>query len=145
MIFMLAIAGCFAPYSWAQHGIHGDPTSELLELENVRNQAVEQKDIRTLDLIFDSSLIYIDAYGSLLTKAQFLTQAKEASGHPQPLVTQAVRVHVYGDTALIVGSYRAKGEYRGKGNRQLERFIDTWVLKKNTWVCVVVQATPILH
>jgi ketosteroid isomerase-like protein len=119
--------------------------SKIVALESVWNQAEEHSDIRALDLIFDDALIYIDEDGSSLTKAQFLSRAKVKSAQLQSLVTQNTSVRVYGETALVVGSYRAKGVQQGKPYQHDGRFIDTWVLKNDTWVCVAAQATPVLR
>lgn len=143
IIFTLLIAGALSLYSWPQNDLGRDARSELLALENVRNQADEKRDIRTLSLIFDESMIYIDVYGSLLTKTQFLAQAKGAGGHFHPVVSQATVIRVYGDTALVVGSYYLKGAHGDKGYQREGKFIDTWVLKQGKWVCVVTQGTPV--
>ena len=119
--------------------------SKIVALESVWNQAEEHSDIRALDLIFDDALIYIDEDGLSLTKAQFLSRTRVKSAQLQSLVTQNTSVHVYGETALVVGSYRAKGVQQGKPYQRDGRFIDTWVLKNSTWVCVAAQATPVLR
>jgi hypothetical protein len=114
-------------------------------MESVWNQAEENGDIRSLDLIFDKALIYIDEDGSSLTKDQFLLRAKSKGPELQSLVTQTTSVHVYGETALVVGNYRAKGMQSGKPYTHDGRFIDTWVVKNGSWVCVAAQATPVLR
>jgi ketosteroid isomerase-like protein len=58
-------------------------------------------------------------------------------------VSQATGIRVYGDTALVVGSYYLKGAHGGKGYQGEGKFIDTWVLKQGKWVCVVTQGTPV--
>jgi hypothetical protein len=52
---------------------------------------------------------------------------------------------VYGNVALATGVMRVKGVENGKGFNRRERFIDTWVLKHGSWVCVGTDATPIVH
>ena len=90
-------------------------------------------------------MIYVDEDGSLLTKAQFLAHAKKSGANLQLLVTPTMSVHVYGGTAVVAGSYRAKGVHQGKLYQREGRFIDTWAFKKGAWVCVAAQATPILR
>jgi ketosteroid isomerase-like protein len=120
--------------------------SKVLALESVWNRAEEKGDVAALALIFDASMIYIDEDGNRLTKAQFLNQtAKEAGTTLQWLVTPTMRVHMYGDTAVVVGSYHVKGMKRGKPYQRDGRFIDTWAFRKGAWVCVAAQDTPILR
>jgi hypothetical protein len=145
-IFALTMMVWLSPYFWAQADPGGNAQSKVLALESVWNQAEEKGDIGALDMIFDNSMIYVDEDGSLLTKRQFLVHAaKESGAHLQWLVTQTISVHVFEDTTVVVGNYRAKGMQGGKSYQRDGRFIDTWVFKKGTWVCVAAQATPILR
>ncbi len=146
-ILALAMVCLWAMNTRAQaSSANQDSESKLLALESVWNQAEEKGDIRALDLIFDPSMVYVDEGGVLLTKAQFLAHAgKQSETDLQWLVTPTMSVHVYGNTAVVVGSYTAKGLERGKAFRREGRFIDTWVFKKGAWVCVAAQATPIRH
>lgn len=121
-----------------------DAGSKLLALENVWNQAEAKGDIQALQLIFDDSMIYIDENGDLLTKAQFLDKTARHADSDEWLATPTMSVHVYGDTAIVVGSYRLKGVRQGKPYQREGRFIDTWAFKEGAWVCVVAQSTPLL-
>lgn len=117
--------------------------SKVLALESAWNMAEERGDARALDMIFDNSMIYIDEDGSLLNKAQFLARVKGPGPHITSLVTETIGVRVYGEMAIVAGSYRAKGVKQGKAFQREGRFIDTWVLKQGSWVCVVAQSTPV--
>src|SRR5712671_6638502 len=64
---VLAMFCMLSPLLWAQDGANQAAASKILALESVWNQAEENGDIGSLDLIFDSALIYIDEDGSLLT------------------------------------------------------------------------------
>lgn len=119
--------------------------SKVLALESAWNMAEERGDTRALDMIFDNAMIYIDEDGTLLTKTQFLARLRGSGPHVQSLVTQTIGVRVYGEMAVVAGSYRAKGIKQGKPQQWEGRFIDTWVLKRGAWVCVVAQSTPVGH
>ena len=54
-------------------------------------------------------------------------------------------VHVFGNTAISTGVFRAKGVEKGKSYVRRERFVDTWIFKNGKWVCVATNATPVLH
>lgn len=119
--------------------------SKIMALENVWNNAEKARDIAALDLILDNEMVYIDEDGSILTKGQFLERAKQAGPELQTLVTSAVNVQVYGQTALASGTYRVSGVARGKAFQRQGRFIDTWVLRNGTWLCVAAQSTPVVR
>lgn len=123
-----------------------DAGSKIRTLETVWNLAEEKGDVAALDLIFDSSMMYIDEDGSLLTKAQFLKRvAKESGTDGERLVTPTMSVKIYGETAVVMGSYRVTRIREGKQYQRTGRFIDTWAFKNGEWRCVVAQATPVAH
>ncbi len=142
-MLVLAMAG-LSLFAAAQDADRGG-ASKLLALENAWNRAEGKGDVRALDLILDGAVVYVDEEGALQTKAQVLAQAKEAAAHLQSLVTRGMNVRIYGETAVVTGSYRTAGLQRGRPYQREGRFIDTWVFKQGTWVCVAAQATPILR
>ena len=119
--------------------------SKILALENAWNQAEEHKDIKALESLLDSTLVYIDYDGSMMDKAQFIASIKMPSLHPEQIVNESMTAHVYGDSAVVTGLYREKGEKNGKPYLRRGRFTDTWVYRDGTWVCVASQSTLIMH
>jgi ketosteroid isomerase-like protein len=117
----------------------------VLALEHAWDQALERGDVKALNAIFDNSLIYIDYDGSFLTKAEYLSRVKQNDIHLQEIVTEEMNVQLFGSTAIVVGTYRAKGLEKGKAYVHRGRFMDTWVLEGKNWICVASGATPILH
>jgi ketosteroid isomerase-like protein len=116
-----------------------------MALENVWNNAEKAGDAAALGLILDDAMVYVDEDGSLLTKEQFLEHMKQTGPQLQTLVTDAMSVHVYRETALVSGTYRVTGVNHGKPFQREGRFIDTWVLKNGSRVCVAALATPVLR
>lgn len=130
----------------AQRAPQGDAEqSRILALENAWNQAEEHKDVSALDSLLDPTLVYIDYDGSIMSKAQFIASVKEPSLHPEQIVNESMTAHVYGDSAVVTGVYREKGEKGGKPYLRRGRFTDTWVYTSGAWVCVASQSTLILH
>ena len=119
--------------------------TRILALENAWNQAEENKDIKALDALLDSTLVYIDFDGTMMDKAQFIASVKAPSLHPEQIVNESMTAHVYRDSAVVTGIYREKGEKNGKPYLRRGRFTDTWVFRDGTWVCVASQSTLILH
>jgi ketosteroid isomerase-like protein len=143
---VVPLAVClFSLWATPQDRTGRDAESRLLAVENVWNQAEAKGDTKALSMIFDDDLIYVDENGQLLTKSEFLAKAKSQSAYPQLLTTQAMSAQVYGDTAVVTGTYRIE-QTKGKKRVQREgRFTDTWVRTHGTWVCVAAQSTPILR
>jgi len=119
--------------------------TKILALENAWNQAEEHKDIKALDRLLDASLVYVDYDGSIMDKAQFMASIKAPSLHPEQIVNESMTAHVYGDSAVVTGVYREKGEKSGKPYLRHGRFTDTWVFQRGTWTCVASQSTLMMH
>jgi len=124
---------------------HDADQTKILALENAWNQAEEHNDVKALESLLDSSLVYIDYDGSLMNKAQFIASVQVPSLHPEQIVNESMTAQVYGDSAVVTGVYRDKGTNNGKPYLRLGRFTDTWVSRDRTWVCVASQSTLIAH
>jgi ketosteroid isomerase-like protein len=119
--------------------------SNILALEYAWDQAQERGDVKALSAIFDNALVFVDFDGKILTKTEYLARVKSDSSYLQQIVTESMSVQVFGNTAIVVGTYRAKGVEDGKPFLRRRRFVDTWMLMREHWVCVAAEATPIPH
>lgn len=126
---------------WSQGADESAARSKILALEHAWNQAEAFEDLKALDALFDNALVYVDPDGTLLTKAEFLSRVKSAS--LQQVVTQSMAVKLFGNTAIVTGTYRATELKHGKTLVLQGRFVDTWVYKDSTWLCVAAQSTPL--
>jgi hypothetical protein len=128
------------------HAQSGDASiirSRIIALENVWNQAETTRDVRALDSLFDNELVYVNPDGTLLSKSEVLAHVKSDPIHT--VVTESMSVQVFGSTAIATGTYVSRDSHGGKPVVDRGRFIDTWILKNNAWVCIAAQATPIIH
>lgn len=136
----------WAPGRAAQAPAQVDPEqTKILALENAWNQAEEHKDVKALESLLDSTLVYIDYDGSMMDKSQFIASVKEPALHPEQIVNESMTAHVYGDSAVVTGVYHEKGIKNGKAYLHQGRFTDTWVFHGGVWVCVASQSTLITH
>jgi ketosteroid isomerase-like protein len=123
--------------------------SKIIALEKAWNQAYKLGDRHALDGILDDHIVLINDDGSVQTKAEFLASVKKtnssSNSQDQQVAPESISVHLYGNTAIATGIFRAKGVQAGKPYVRRERFVDTWVNKGGTWVCVATNATPVLH
>ena len=127
-----------------QEGADSGAASKILALENAWDRAMESRDIRVLDAIFDNGLVYVDYDGTLLTKAELLAQIKAGALHSEQIVSQPMNVRVFGSAAIVIAYFHEKGIDHGKPYTRRGRFIDTWIFKDGAWVCVAAQTT-LLH
>jgi ketosteroid isomerase-like protein len=117
----------------------------VIALEKAWNQAYKMGDARALDEILDDQIVLINDDGSVQTKTEFLKSVKKTDSQEQQVAPESMKVHVFGNTAIATGVFRAKGVEDGKAYMRRERFVDTWVNKDGKWVCVATNATPVLH
>jgi ketosteroid isomerase-like protein len=119
--------------------------SLILTLEKAWNVAEESKDVRALDQLLSSTLVYTDYDGSFMNKTQFLASVKSATPDADQITNENVNVQVYGGSAIVTGLYHEKGTQKGKAISRRGRFTDSWVKENGTWLCVASQSTLISH
>ena len=145
LIFVIAAA----VWSSAQSDADAATKSKIIALEQAWNQAYKAGDTKALDAILDSAIVLVNDDGSTQTKAEFLASVKESLAQPssqqQQVAPESLTVHLFGNAAIATGVMRVKGTENGKPYTRRERFVDTWIRKGATWVCVGTDATPVLH
>ena len=133
----------------AQSGNDTATQSKIIALEQLWNQAYKSADIKALDTILDERIVLVNDDGSIQTKAEFLASVKsaapQATAQQQQVAPESLAVHVYGNTAMATGVMRVKGVENGKSYTRRERFVDTWLQRGSSWVCIGTNATPIPH
>jgi ketosteroid isomerase-like protein len=129
----------------AQENSESAVASKIVALEKAWNQAYKLGDTHALDEILDDAIVLINDDGSLQSKREFLKSVTATNSQEQQVAPESMNVHVFGETAIATGVFRAKGVEGGKPYVRRERFVDTWVRKGGKWVCVATNATPVLH
>ena len=120
--------------------------SKIAALEGAWNQAYKSGDANALDALLDNGIVLVNDDGSVQTKKEFLATVKPSGSQgaqEQQVAPESMSVHVFGNTAIATGVFRAKGVEGKKSYVRRERFIDTWIFKDGHWVCVATDATPI--
>jgi ketosteroid isomerase-like protein len=126
----------------AQDSSEAAARAQVLALEKAWNQAYKAGDVKALSAILDNSLVLVEDDGSLKTKSEFLATVKAATGNEEQVAPESLTVLVFGDTAISIGVIATKD---AKGVKHRERFIDTWVKRNGSWICIATDATPITH
>src|SRR6266436_2168266 len=115
----------------------------VLALETAWNHALENKYAKALDMLLANSMVSVDIDGSVSNKSDFLASIKAPDYQPSQAVTEQSNVQVYGNAAVVVGTFRVKGTEKGKPYVHRERFVDTWIKINGTWQCVATTGTLI--
>jgi ketosteroid isomerase-like protein len=141
------LAGAQEHSQHSQHPPNADASvqGKIVALEKLWNQAYKSGDTKALAGLLDDDVILINDDGSVQTKSQFLASVKAPNAQEQQVAPEMLQVHVHGDVAIATGVLRVKGVSKGKVYVRREGFIDTWLLKGATWVCIATNATPITY
>ena len=131
---------CLAASAHSQRPAEAE--SKVLALERLWAEAAQIRDIKALDSIFDDSIAYVHIDGRLMTKAEVLADTRAVN--PVEIVVHSSAAHSYGNVVIVTGVMQLKGVEHGKPYLQYGRFLDTWVLKDNHWVCISSMTTPIV-
>jgi ketosteroid isomerase-like protein len=111
-------------------------------LEHEWVEAQSHNDNRALDLILDSAVVYVK-YGRLVTKADYLVRIKHQDPSTDEVVMEPMTVRVFGNTAIVTGSYRETQRQGGMRKLMHWRFVDTWAYKEHSWVLIAAGSAPI--
>jgi ketosteroid isomerase-like protein len=113
-----------------------DAKEEILKVDEERNQALQKGDIATLDRIYSDDLVYANASGALLTKAQHLADLKGRGLNFRSFKHDDVQVTVHGDTGVLTGISTSVVDYQGSVSSSPRRFLNIFFKKDGRWQCV---------
>jgi ketosteroid isomerase-like protein len=125
----------------AQEEAEGAAATTIRALEHQWLEAQARNDSRSLDLIFDNDLVYME-YGELVTKGAYLARVRLEKSNPSQIVMEPMTVRVFDKTVIVIGSFRERSIKNGKPLVRQWRFIDTWTYQNGGWVLVAAGATP---
>jgi ketosteroid isomerase-like protein len=138
LVLLLAVG-----FVLAQQTTNSDDTGRILALETAWNHAIEAKDAKAIDMLLADTMVALDSDGSFTHKKEYLDGIRSADFQPSQAINEENKVHLYGDSAVVVGVFRIRGFEKGKPYTHRERTVDTWVKINGTWKCVAAVAVPI--
>ena len=146
MLRFVVLTGAMFASVIAQDRPSSDVESKIIAMEKAWNQAFKLRDSKALNALLDDDVVLVNDDGSLQSKTAFLSAIHTAKPSDEQQVSpESMRVHVAGDVAIATGVFRTKGTEEGKPYLRRDRFVDTWVNKNGSWVCVSASAFPFLH
>ena len=142
MRFTLIAVSILSLAAWGQELSDPGTAAVIRALEKQWTVGQARNDNRTLDMIFDNALVYVE-YGRLVSKGEYLSRIKAQPTNLDQISMEPMTVRTFGNTAIVVGSYSESHIDRGKRTLQQWKFVDTWVYKKKGWVLVAAAAAPV--
>jgi ketosteroid isomerase-like protein len=113
-----------------------DAKAEILKVDEERNQALQKGDVATLDRLYSDDLVYTNATGVILTKAQHLAELKARSLNFVSFEHDDIQVTMHGDAGFLTGISKSVVEYHGSVSHSHRRFLNVFMKKDGQWQCV---------
>ena len=110
--------------------------STLIALENAWNLAQLHHDGKALESVVSDNFVYTDYDGTVMDRAKFMADIKDQSYRLSLIANDHVKVNLYQNAAVVVGTYHTKGTFKGKPFEHYGRFTDMWIYQNNRWQCV---------
>lgn len=138
-------AGVIALLMMAMVGAQGQNPIErdILKLENDWTTAWQKKDVAFLQKLFADEYLSTDQDGNTFTKSQELANVTSAGTALTSFALTEMKVHVYGDTAVVTGLNTIKSTSKGKDNSGAYRFTDVFVKRDGRWQVVATQMSMV--
>jgi ketosteroid isomerase-like protein len=114
----------------------GSQESQLVTLERLWNDAQVHRDGHALAGLIADKFVNTEWNGEVSDRGKFLADINDPKFEATSLTMQDMKVTLFQNTAVVTGTYRAKGRYQGKSYDHLGRFTDTWVFADEKWQCV---------
>jgi len=132
LVALLLCAGTLA--GQPQASSDADTESKIIAMERVWAEAFRTKDPSALARILDDGFVCVSSDGRMFNKAEILADVKMSDSLQVSMDSMVVRLH--GGTAIITGVFRTTGLEHGKPFARRERFVDTWLYRKEQWVSI---------
>jgi ketosteroid isomerase-like protein len=121
----------------------GSVEQELIKLENEWADAALKHDFAFLERIYADDFILTGFDGVVSTGAQDIASLKSGEVVFTSFVVDNMKVHVYGDSAVVFGRSTIKGQFKGEDFSGQYQWTDTWIKKAGRWQCVASHSSKI--
>ena len=115
----------------------------IINIEDEKDRAMQTRDMAVLDRIYADDLVFVNAKGQVLTKAQRMKEFESEKVKYLSFDQGDYRFHIYGDTVVLTGRSNSVVNYHGTVNSVPRRFTSVYTKLKGQWRLVAHQATLI--
>lgn len=121
----------------------GSVEQTVTQLERDWYEATIKKDTATIDKIVADDWVVQTPYGAS-TKAETIADLKSGSFNMESGTLGDMKVRVFGDVAVVIGSDESKGSYKGKDTSGRWTWTDVFVKRQGRWQAVASQSAPVI-
>ncbi len=138
---LLAIAALVLVSNMAAARPPEDVAQALTKLENDWAKAGLAGDAAALEKLLTPDYVYTNQDGEMASRADMVAGMKSGATKYDAFTVGDMKVHVYGDAAVVTGKSYTKGKENGKPIDETVRFTDTWVKQGGQWLCAATQVS----
>jgi ketosteroid isomerase-like protein len=146
-IALLLLVTLFIVPARAQKKPQADRTTDdahaLTELEMKWISALMKSDTAALDAIFADGYVDTDEHSQRSDKLGVLSVLKSGDLKMESIKLSDMKVYVYGDAAVVIGSAAQAGNFQGRAVAPKIIFTDTFVKQKGKWRAVASHRSPV--
>jgi ketosteroid isomerase-like protein len=116
--------------------LHAQEKSDADQLRALELQVTELYKERKIDRIaslLDDDFVITFEDGNVYSKTGYISYNAAASVRILEAETLDVKVHLHGNTAVLIGVYHERGDEKGKPYDYRDRFTDVWMKKDGKW------------
>ncbi len=117
--------------------------TEIERLERALIQAIRTTDLAAYDRLVADDYVVVNASGQETTKAQVMASYRSGERRYTDLGIEDVRVHVFGDTALLSARTAGLRREEGRDVPNRVRYVRVFARRGGTWRAVAQMAAPV--
>ncbi|NQD70962.1 nuclear transport factor 2 family protein [Sphingobacterium shayense] len=114
--------------------------NEILKLEEQLVAAIQESDLKILDLLLHDDLIFVNHMGMVLSKTEDLAPHISGDLKITGLIASDQRLHQFGDTSTVVVTKDIKGVYLSQPFESRVKFTRVWKLFNGGWKVITVSS-----
>jgi ketosteroid isomerase-like protein len=115
----------------------------VMRAERAWTDAHVNGDVETLARLMADDYLKIESDGSVSDRAATLAKYTPATRAWEKAIGDEYIVRVYGDTAIVIGRWTARGMNNGERFDYAARFLSVYVKRDGEWKMVAEQSTQI--
>lgn len=116
---------------------------DVLKFEDLRNQAILNRDTTTLDRMYADEITWTMSNGDLLNKKQVLANIGSENQRLFTIEHSDRTLHVYGNTVVLTATSHSSERYKDKMVTVPRRFTNVYVKQDGQWKLIVHTVTPL--
>ncbi|HTX41071.1 MAG TPA: nuclear transport factor 2 family protein [Acidobacteriaceae bacterium] len=148
----LGIAWCAAGVAQGQQAESAAPGQtkppEVVQFQGYEDQwstAVVNADQYTMENLLSPVYVGISASGDVTTRNQSIANLFDKSTAPVSMEQRVVSVRMFGDMAVVSGTYIMKWKTDGRMREERGIFTHVYAHERDRWDCVNAQRTPVVE